>query len=549
VFYRSTIILAAAVAALSAQDDPAARIDDIFKPWNRLDTPGAAVAVIKDGKFAYQKGYGSANLEYDVPIASDTIFHVASVSKQFTAMALVLLEQEGKLSLDDDIRIYLTELPDYGHKIAIRNLLQHTSGIRDQWETLSLAGWRMDDVITQKQILRMLFHQKELNFVPGTRHLYSNGGYTLAAEIVARVSGKPFPQFCDERIFRPLGMTRTHFHDDHRRIVRDRAYSYETTGEGFRASRLNYANAGATSLFTTAPDLVKWLDNFRDPKVGGPKAIARLQETAVLANGEKIDYALGLAVSKYRGLRTISHGGSDAGYRSYVAWFPDQQLGVAVVSNLASFNTGGIANRVAEVYLEKAMASQPEKPKRTTRQYIALAPEALAQYAGAYRLEGIGLITIRLQDGKLLGAPQGQMAAELKPMAVAKFYVQQLDGEVEFTPQTGGKMRIKVTGGGMNTEGERVTVEPFDSKDLAQYPGAYWSGELETQYTIVLKDSKLVADHAHHGEIALTPVAKDQFRGGAFFMQQVDFVRDGSGRVTAMTVGGGRVTAVRFTRR
>lgn len=547
--YRFAIILAAAVAALSAQDAPAARIDDIFKQWNRLDTPGAAVAVIKDGKPAYQKGYGSANLEYDVPIVPDTIFHVASVSKQFTAMALVLLEQEGKLSLEDDIHKYLTELPDYGHKIAIRNLLQHTSGIRDQWETLSLAGWRMDDVITQKQILRMLFHQRELNFPPGTRHLYSNGGYTLAAEIVERVSGKPFPQFCDERIFRPLGMTHTHFHDDHRRIVRDRAYSYDKTNDGFRASPMNYANVGATSLFTTAPDLAKWLDNFREPKVGGPNAIARLQEQAVLANGEKIDYALGVSVSKYRGLRTISHGGADAGYRSYVVWFPDQQLGVALVSNLANFNTGSIANRVAEVYLEKTMAPQPEKPKPVARTYITLSPEALSQYAGIYRLDGIGLITIRMQDGKLMGAPQGQMAAELKAITPARFYVQPLDGEVEFTPQTGGKMRIKVTGGGMNAAGERVIVEPFDSKDLAQYPGAYWSDELETQYTIVLKEGKLVADHAHHGEIALTPVAKDQFRGGTFFMQQVDFVRDAAGQVTAMTVGGGRVTAVRFKRR
>ena len=166
---------------------------------------------------------------------------------------------------------YLPELPDYGHPITLRQLLQHTSGIRDQWQTLGLAGWRLDDVITQKQILGLLFRQKELNFAPGTAHLYSNGGYTLAAEVVARVSGKPFPDFCQERIFGPLAMTRTHFHQDHRRIVHDRAYSYEKSGEGYQASPLNYANVGATSLFTTAPDLVHWLDNFREPKVGGPR--------------------------------------------------------------------------------------------------------------------------------------------------------------------------------------------------------------------------------------------------------------------------------------
>lgn len=215
-------------------------------------------------------------------------------------MSIVLLEQDGKLSLEDDVHKYLPELADYGYRVTIRNLLQHTSGVRDQWQTLALAGWRLDDVITQKQILRMLFRQRELNFEPGTKNLYSNGGYTLLAEVVARVSCAPFPEFCDRRIFRPLGMSHTHFHDDHRRVVHDRAYSYEKATDGYQASPLNYANVGATSLFTTAPDLVRWLDNFRDPKVGGPGAVTRLQEQAVL-NGKKIDYALGISIGRIGG--------------------------------------------------------------------------------------------------------------------------------------------------------------------------------------------------------------------------------------------------------
>ena len=220
------VFLAIAPIGLFAQEDRTKRVDDLFESWSKPGTPGAAVAIIQHGKLVYEKGYGLANLEYDIPVTPQTIYHVASVSKQFTAMALVLLEQEGKLSLEDEVHKYLPELPDYKHPITLRQLLQHTSGIRDQWQTLALAGWRLDDVITQEQILRLLFHQKELNFVPGTRHLYSNGGYTLAAEVVARVSGKPFPEFCQDRIFGPLAMTRTHFHQDHRRIVHDRAYSY-----------------------------------------------------------------------------------------------------------------------------------------------------------------------------------------------------------------------------------------------------------------------------------------------------------------------------------
>src|SRR5690242_1913845 len=224
---RCLLTFALVTLSLSAQVAVSARIDAVFEQWNKPATPGAAVAVIRDGKLIYEKGYGLANLEYDIPIKPETVFHVASVTKQFTAMALDLLEEDGKLSIDDDVHKYLPELPDYGHKIAIRNLLQHTSGIRDQWQTLGIAGWRLDDVITQQQILRVLFRQKELNFVPGTQHLYSNGGYTLAAEIVARVSGMSFPEFCAKRIFQPLDMSHTHIHDDLRRIVHDRAYSYD----------------------------------------------------------------------------------------------------------------------------------------------------------------------------------------------------------------------------------------------------------------------------------------------------------------------------------
>jgi CubicO group peptidase (beta-lactamase class C family) len=546
--HRALFLLTASAVLLVAQNDTGRRIDEVFKQWAKPGTPGAAVAVIQDGKLTYQKGYGAATLEYDVPITPDTVFHVASVSKQFTAMSIVLLEQDGKLSLDDDVHKYLPELPDYGHRLTIRNLLQHTSGIRDQWQTLGLAGWRLDDVITQKQILRMLFRQKELNFEPGTKHLYSNGGFTLLAEIVARVSGKPLPEFCDERIFRPLGMSRTHFHDDHRRIVPNRAYSYESAGSGYRASPLNYANVGATSLFTTAPDLAKWLDNFREPKVGEAKAVARLQEQAVLANGETVPYALGLAIGNYRGLRTISHGGSDAGYRSYVVWFPEQRLGIVVLSNRANFNPTTTANQVATIYLGQHMTAEPPKAQTAERTFIRLAPGAIDPYEGHYRLGDL-LIQVAKKDGKLMAAPVGSPLLELKPVSALRFYAEQMQAEVEFIPKAGTTMGIKLTRQGGTVEGERVTFAPFDPKDLERYPGTYWSDELETQYTVILKDGKLIADHSHHGEIALAPVAKDQFRSATWFMPEVKFSRDATGRVTEMALGGNRVGGVRFVRR
>ena len=543
---RALAVFAGISAALFAQDDRAKKVDAIFQEWNKAASPGAAVAVIQRGRLLYEKGYGTANLEYDIPITPQTIFHVASVSKQFTAMALVLLEQDGKLSLEDDIHKYLPELPDYGAKITIRNLLQHTSGIRDQWQTLSLAGWRMDDVITQQQILRMLFRQKELNFPPGTKHLYSNGGYTLAAEIVARVSKKPFPEFCYERIFRPLGMTRTHFHDDLGRIVHDRAYSYEKGKDGIEAAPLNYANVGATSLFTTAPDLAKWLDNLRTAKVGGQAAIRRLEEQAVLADGKKIDYALGLSLGTHRGLRTVSHGGADAGYRSYVLWFPETELGVVVLSNLGSFNPGRAADKIAEIFAGEKMTAEAET-KPVAAQTVAADAGPLDQYLGDYHMDSGIVVHISKDGGKLMAGAVGEKF-ELKPVGPNKFHIEQLGADAEFVPQPGGGMSVKVAQGGGKAEGSRVVGSTFDPKDIPQYLGAYWSEELETQYTIVEKEGKLFADHARHGQIALTPIGKDEFQG-AWFMQEVKFPRDASGRVTGMTVGGGRVSAIRFARR
>jgi CubicO group peptidase (beta-lactamase class C family) len=471
----SLALLILPLAAASADSGVANRLDGLLGGLCPTGAPGFSVAIMRHGKPVYEKGYGLANLEYDIPVTPQTIYHVASVSKQFTAMAVVLLEEDGKLSLEDDIHKYLPELPDYGHPVTIRQLLQHTSGIRDQWQTLALAGWRLDDVITQEQILRVLFRQKELNFVPGTRHLYSNGGYTLAAEIVQRVSGKPFPKFCRERIFDPLNMAHTHFHLDHRRIVHDRAYSYSKNGSGYQAEPLNYANVGATGLFTTAPDLVRWLDNFRDPKVGGPQAIARQQEQAVLADGKNIDYALGVSIGNHRGLKTISHGGADAGYRSFVVWFPQQELGVAVLTGLASFDCPGTAFKVADALLADTAEKDGPMPQKSTHE-----------------------------------------------------------------------------AGGATVTGERIASDSLEPKtnNLEAFQGVYWSDELETQYTIKLKDGKITAEHIRHGTIDLLPTKKpDQFSTREWFMEQVKFQRDPSNHVTGMTLGGGRLTGVLFERK
>ena len=550
--HRFLIVALAAVLCL-AQDRPNVGIDQLFAQWNKLDSPGASLAVIRDGQVIFRKGYGSANLEYATPITPETVFHVASVSKQFTAMALVLLEQDGKLTLEDDVRKHLPELPDYGTKITARHLLQHTAGIRDQWQTLAMSGWRLDDVITQSQILQMMYRQKELNFTPGTEHVYSNGGYTLAAEIVRRVSGKTLRSFCDERIFKPLGMTRTHFHDDLKMIVKNRAVSYRSSQSGFENSLLNYENVGATSLFTTAEDLVRWLDNFRDPKVGGREAVERLQEQAVLVGGRKISYALGVSVDEHRGLKRVSHGGGDAGFRSMVSWYPEVNLGVAVLSNLGNFNSGEKANQVAEAFVEGRMKTQPAAPTSAAKKIerVPVDAEKLARHTGVYRVPQLSVVEVELKEGKLFASPAGQARQELVPIAGEKFFVEALNLEVSFETE-GDKnwIAIRPQQSQIAMRGERISKELGGGKppDLAELTGSYWSDELETQYRAVVEGGKLRLRHVRHGDIELRPVRGDIF-AGTWFMSEIVFVRDAQGRVTGMRAGGGRVRGILFTRR
>jgi hypothetical protein len=446
----------------------------------------------------------------------------------------------------------LPELPDYGATITLRNLLQHTSGIRDQWQILALAGWNLQDVITQDQILRMVFRQKELNFPPGTRDLYSNAGFTLLAEIVTRVSGLPFPQFCAERIFTPLHMTHTHFHQDLTQLVPGRAYSYGNKdagkGAGFAAAPLNYANVGATSLFTTASDLVLWLDNFRDPKVGGAAGVARMQEEGVLSDGKKTHYGLGIALDPYRGLKAISHGGGDAGYRSEVIWFPEQELGVAVISNLGSFNPDRMAKSVAEVYIGDKMTPQETKQTQAEPKYVTMEPQELDKFAGIYPLPKIGqTLNAVVKDGKLWAAAGG-LQLELHPVGPAHFYSKEIQADFVFTPQENGGMHVKITQPGAVNEADRIPAAAA-TVDFLPYTGVYWSDELETQYTFFVRDGALHARHAHHGETSLTPTQTDQFATGWWFAPEVKFVKDATGNINGVTLGGGRVAAVAFTRK
>ena len=530
------------------QEALTAKVDELFAKWDKWDSPGAALAVVKDGEIIYKRGYGSAQLEYNIPITPSTIFHVASVSKQFTAFAINLLADEGKLSLDDDIRKHLPELNDFGEKITIRHLIHHTSGLRDQWELLAMAGWRLDDVITKEHIMKIIRNQRELNFEPGDEYLYCNSGYTLMAEIVERASGQTFREFTQERIFKPLGMSNTHFHDDHEMIVKNRAYSYAPQENGgFRNSVLSYANVGATSLFTTVEDLAKWIANFEDGRVGGATLVERMKQRFTLNSGNEIPYARGLVIDEYRGLKTVGHSGGDAGFRSHLVHFPEQRFGVVILSNLSNLGPGQLAYRVADIYLADQLEPQESESEEKRPPAVEVDTEILDACVGRYELI-IGLVLdITREDDKLFAQPIGQGKSKLIPVSETTFYSETTGAKIIFYRNDDGVAdRISIHPGGQDIPGQRIEVWSPDAAQRAELAGEYYSEELGTSYMLVVRDDRLVATHRRHADIELTPVKQDQLAGNRWWFGRARIVRDDDGRVTGFRLTGGRVRNLRF---
>ena len=435
-------------------------VDQVFTAWDNNDSPGASVAVMQNGKIIYKNAYGMANLEYDIPITENSIFHVASISKQFSVFSILLLESEGKLSIDDDVRKYIPELPDFGHKITLHHLAAHTSGLRDQWTLLVMAGVRHDDVITKEHILKLLSNQKELNFNPGEEFEYCNSGFTLLAEIVARISGKTFAEFTEERIFKPLNMTNSQFFDDHEKIVKNRAYSYQSSGEGFKKKVLSFANVGATSLFTTAEDLLKWSANYKNLTIGSAKIVEKMNSPSTLNDGTKIEHALGQFVMKYKGLNEIQHGGADAGYRAYLTRFPDHDFSVAVLSNAAGFNPVNTAHKVVDVYLKEHFIE--EKPKEelaeggfeinnaaVVEKFDKDAVKLESFIGNYYSEELLTFYEVKMKDGKLVIEHWRNSDTALTPIAEDSFRgIQSILRDVNFfRDPEGAIVSMKISSG------------------------------------------------------------------------------------------------------
>jgi len=554
----SIFLLVSTVASAQTPAAPASdlteRVDKVFEKWNRTDSPGCALSVMKDGRIIYKHGYGMADLDHNVTITPSTVFHVASMSKQFTAASILLLAQQGKLSLDDDVRKYIPELPDFGSLITIRHLIHHTSGLRDQWNLLELAGWRYSlDLITDDDVMSVLTTQKDLNFKPGEKHVYCNTGYTLLAIIVKRVSGMSFREFTTKNIFEPLGMTHTFFRDDHAMIVKNNAYGYESEDGGpFRLGLTNFDTAGATSLHTTVEDLALWDENFYHPLVGGPSFREQMLQRGKLNNGEILDYAFGLAVGKYKGLPTVDHSGGDAGFRSDMTRFPEQHFSVAVLCNYAGTNPSSLARSVADIYLAQDLKA-PEPSAAAPGVAINLTEQQLSGFQGLYwNRDNDQFLRTYLKDGKLRVSFDTENDHALKPVSETFFHIADTpwgdQANFHFEPAAGDKPRrlLQNFGDGKPDLFESVAPSAPTAAQLADYAGSYVSQEIEPVYRMVVQDGKLSIERLKHKPAPLEPRTLDVFTTE---IGTIRFTRDSNHRVSGFVLNSNRIRNFRFTRR
>lgn len=543
-----------AVAAPAAASQPLRsterQVDALFAKWNRPDTPGAMVEVIRDGKIVLSKAYGMADLERGVPITAATAFTVGSNSKQFTAFAIYLLAQDGKLSLDDDIRKYVPEVPDFGKTITIRHLLHHTSGLRDYFNLMVLTGWRLDEVMTQDDALRLVERQRALNFDPGQEHLYSNTGYMLLGLIVDRVAGKPLAEFAQERIFQPLGMKHTRFLHGYGTIVPARALSYvATAGGGYEYTAVGDSADGAGGLVSTAADLALWDRNFYEGRVGGKALIAQMQVTGVLNSGKPINYASGLLVESHRGRRMIEHGGSINGFQAQLSRFPDQHVSVVVLANTSDLDIYQTVRRIADLYLDPQLASPPAPlpPKKAFKE-VDIDPARLDALVGFYALSPQSGIDFTKESGRLMAKATGLAKLPVFAYGERDFFAKAVDAQFTFDPP--GPDGI-VGGGVLHQNGRDIPARRVQRtlpapQALAKFEGDFYSDELRVLYSVVRKDGGLVLRYPR-GEIVLEVNDKGEFDAG-FPLGAISYQCSGEDGCTGFTVSSDRARNVQFAR-
>lgn len=550
----SALSLGACVGAVQPKTLPGSEttspIENAMAPWKSATAPGVVVAISLNDEIVFADGAGMANLENDIPLSPDTVFQVASVSKQFTAFATLLLVADGAIELDEDIRTYLPDLPETETEITVRHLLDHTGGLRERSTLAQMAGWLPDDIHTKAQLRSLVRDQRGVNFAAGTKVEYSNTGYGLLAEIVEQVSGQTFEAFMQTRIFDPLEMRATQFPDTRNALIPNRAASYYPDGENFKNVIVASEGTGSTGLYTTVLDLLKWAENFETQSVGDPLVFDLMAERFQVENGADSTFAKGQEFRVHKGFETWSHGGTDAGYRSFLLRVPEVDLEVAVISNRTDFDKAAFAFSLADLYLPGDSMDQAAVPEDAP-----IAPsDELAAFAGDYELYPGVIFSIRAEQEGLTFAMLGAARDEVEPLPQIGQREFLLNAQPErtlifATPEHGKSPKLQYRLGLDGVlEAQRQSLTPFepDSVDLSLYVGRCRSDELDTSYKLSLVDGVLGAKHARLPWFSLIPYQPDTFSGQGP-LQKLVFKRDVDGHVRGFDASSPLAEGVSFS--
>jgi CubicO group peptidase (beta-lactamase class C family) len=480
------------------------QVDELFAAYNKPQSPGCSVGVIRDGVFIFQKSYGEASLELDVPLTSKSVFYMASVSKQFTAAAVVLAAEQGFLSLDDDVRKYIPELPNYGTRITLRQMLHQTSGFRDFLDLTDLSGRNISALSSPDDVLTLIARQKGLNNVPGDEFVYSNSNYFLLGIVIKRATGKSLAEFTAANIFQPLGMKHTFFYDDKGMVVPNRVAAYDpgTDGKFLVDWSTTYDIVGGGGLMSTVDDLLFWDNAFYSKQLGKGRLIPELETYGVLNNGHQINYGMGLWMGEYRGLKIVEHSGGTFGYRTELLRFPDQRFSVIALCNLANVDVEGLARTISDLYLKQQL-----KPEATT--VDSRGPFNPTELAGTYLDRQKHMIyTFTAVDGSLMA-----WGAKLRRLGANEF--SDLVGNPIVFKHAEDMMRATLTlQGQVFFSGQRVPDIHLSEAALNSFAGDYHSDELDTTYRLTLVKGALSLHVGTQPAVELSPVASNEFQAG-----------------------------------
>lgn len=523
----------------SNQKDPISRADSLWSVYKQANTPGMAVAIIKEGKVIYKRTYGLANLESKTPITDSTAFNIASVSKQFTAFIALLAEQEGKLSLDDDIRTYLPELNHLPYKITIRQLANHTHGLPNFSEIKKLQGFGDEFKVTNTEAVHTLLQIKNVNFPPGEQYQYNNTGFTLLAEILRRVYKKDFSQIAKEYVFNPLHMKNTVAIDDPDKIIPNKAESYQPKGNTFLKLPIGQMVSGSSNIYATLDDLCKWAANFQNPIQGSRALYNTMQKNTVLSSGKNIEYGLGLQTEKYKGLDIVFHGGGTVGYRTYILHVPSQQFSVVMLGNGQGFDGLLIAYQLVDFFL-KDQETIPIKPQKTT-----YAPSELKQFEGVYELNPGNYLEISTEGKDLyLGTYNHKGKELLQVIGDNKFKITSIPtASLTFN---NGSVKLRIADFTYTAKKVILNLPKADQMVLNKLVGFYRNEEFNTIYQLLIENNQLIARHPLNGDIKLFPLKPASFYSTTEYFGQLDFKYDKNKEISGFMVSGANIINIEF---